>query len=433
MPFMTRTKVRVTLTVFIFILAAISYLDRTNISIAGVQLMPEFGIGQQELGYILSAFLAGYGLFQIPGGWLAKRFGPRKVLTGGLLWWGFWTCAITVIHPSMAGAFWLIIAVRFLLGVGESVMYPSSNQFTSTWIPTQERGKANGLIFAGTGTGAALTAPFITWLMVTYGWRESFWASAAIGIAAALIWYWYGRDTPEEHPAVNAEEAAYIKAGLTGGSRHAGEIAVPWGRILTSKDVLLNAFAYFAFCWVAFIFLTWFFLYLAQARGVDLKSSAVMSMLPMGMMVVGSIAGGGIADWMSRHWTMRAGRCTFSAITLALTAVLLVVGARAADPMVATVVLAGGAGMLYLSQSAYWALAADFGGPHAGVVSGLVNMTGMIAATLTASVTPWLGIHWGWEWAFYVGAALALAGAAAWLLVDPSHRVHHQEQVQVEG
>jgi ACS family glucarate transporter-like MFS transporter len=136
---------------------------------------------------------------------------------------------------------------------------------------------------------------------------------------------------------------------------------------------------------------------------------------------------------MSRTWNMRAGRCTFSAITLALTAVLLVVGARAADPLVATVVLAGGAGMLYLSQSAYWALAADFGGPHAGVVSGLVNMTGMIAATLTASVTPWLGIHWGWEWAFYVGGALALAGAAAWMLVDPAHRIHHEERVQVEG
>ena len=427
-----RTRVRVTLTVFIFILAAISYLDRTNISIAGVQLMPEFHIGQQQLGYILSAFLAGYGLFQIPGGWLAKRYGPRKVLTFGLVWWGLLTSALTLVKPDMAGAFAIILAVRFLLGLGEAVMYPSSNQFTSTWIPTQERGKANGLIFAGTGTGAALTAPFITWLMVSYGWRASFWASSLIGIAAAAVWYWYARDTPEEHPSVNVEEAAYIKAGLTGGRKEAAEIPVPWGRILTNKDVLLNAFAYFCFCWVAFIFLTWFFLYLAQARGVNLKSSAVLSMLPMGMMVVGSIAGGAIADWVSRQWSMRAGRCNFSAVTLFLTAIFLVLGARAANPVVATIVLAGGAGMLYLSQSAYWALAADFGGPHAGVVSGLVNMTGMVAATLTASVTPWLGIHWGWEWAFYVGAILAVAGAVAWLLVDPAKRVQ-EELVQVEG
>jgi ACS family glucarate transporter-like MFS transporter len=430
---MKNSQVRVILTVGIFLLAAISYLDRTNISIAGVQLMPEFHLSQQELGYILSAFLAGYGLFQIPGGWLAKRYGPRLVLTGGLIWWGLLTSAVTLVHPSMAGAFWAIIAVRFLLGLGEAVMYPSSNQFTSTWIPTQERGKANGLIFAGTGTGAALTAPFITWLMVSYGWRASFWASSVIGIAAAIIWYWYARDTPEEHKGANAEEVAYIKAGLTGGRKEAAEIAVPWARIFTSKDVLLTAFSYFAFCWVAFIFLTWFFLYLAEARGVNLKSSAVLSMLPMGMMVVGSIAGGGIADWLSRQWSMRGGRCYFSAVTLFLTAIFLVIGSRAADPIVATVVLAGGAGMLYLSQSAYWALAADFGGPHAGVVSGLVNMTGMVAATITASATPWLGNHWGWQWAFYVGAIISIAGAVAWLMIDPSHRLHHEERVQVEG
>jgi ACS family glucarate transporter-like MFS transporter len=430
---MQRTRIRAYLTIFIFILAAISYLDRTNISIAGVQLMPEFGLGNQELGYILSAFLVGYGLFQIPGGWLAKRFGPRRVLTGGLLWWGALTCAVTLIQPTMAGAFWMIIGVRFLLGLGEAVMYPSSNQFTSTWIPTQERGLANGLIFAGTGTGAALTAPFITWLMISYGWRESFWVSAAIGVAAAFVWYWYGRDTPEEHKDVNAEEVAYIKAGLTGGSKGAGDIAVPWGRILTSKDVALNAFAYFCFCWVAFIFLSWFFIYVKNAYGLDLKKSALWTMLPPAMMVVGSISGGYLADRIARSRGARSGRCLFSAGTMLLTAVLLALGSQIQDATPAIIVLALGAGALYLSQSAYWALAADFGGPHAGPVSGLVNTAGMAAGTLTASATPWIGDHYGWSSAFLVGAGFALAGAVAWLAVNAGSRLHHEERVQVEG
>src|SRR6185503_5559538 len=120
---MNRSRIRVVLTVGIFLLAAISYLDRTNISIAGVQLMPEFHLSQQELGYVLSAFLAGYGLFQIPGGWLAKRYGPRKVLTLGLFWWGLFTSALTLVRPDMANAFFIILAVRFLLGMGEAVMY----------------------------------------------------------------------------------------------------------------------------------------------------------------------------------------------------------------------------------------------------------------------------------------------------------------------
>lgn len=425
---MTRTKVRAYLTVFIFILAAISYLDRTNISIAGVQLESEFHISDQELGTIISAFLLGYGLFQIPGGWLAKRFGPRKVLTSGLIWWGALTFAVTLVTPSLANVFWVIVALRFLLGLGEAVMYPSSNQFTSTWIPTQERGKANGLIFAGTGTGAAITAPFITWLMTAYGWREAFWVAAAIGVAAALVWYWYARDTPEEHKAVNAEEIAYIKAGLTGGKKEAAGIPVPWGRILTSKDVLLNAFAYFCFCWVAFIFLTWFFIYVQRAYGLNLKKSALWTMLPPAMMVVGSISGGVIADRFCKSRGARFGRCSFSAITLLLTAVLLAVGSQIADATLAISVLALGAGTLYLSQSAYWALAADYGGPHAGVVSGLVNTTGMIAATLTAKATPWLGDNYGWSSAFLVGAGFALAGAIAWLAVDAGARLHREER-----
>jgi ACS family glucarate transporter-like MFS transporter len=430
---MTRTKVRAYLTVFIFLLAAISYLDRTNISIAGVLLMPEFGLSNQELGYVISAFLAGYGLFQIPGGWLAKRFGPRKVLTLGLMWWAVFTVAVTLVTPKLANAFWIIVGLRFILGLGEAVMYPSSNQFTSTWIPTQERGKANGLIFAGTGTGAAITAPFITWLMTSYGWRMSFWVAAAIGLGAAVLWYAYARDTPDEHASVNAEERAYIKAGLTGGRKEAGEIPVPWGRILTSKDVLLNAFSYFCFCWVAFIFLTWFFIYVKNAYGLDLKKSALYTMLPPAMMVVGSITGGVIADRITRHRGSKAGRCTFSAVTLVLTAALLALGSQIANPALAITVLALGAGALYLSQSAYWALAADFGGPHAGPVSGLINMTGMVAATLTASATPWLGDHYGWSSAFLVGAGFALAGAVAWLAVDAGARLHRPELVQVEG
>ncbi len=427
-----RTQVRVFLTFFVFILAAISYLDRTNISIAGVQLMPEFGISNQELGYVLSAFLAGYGLFQIPAGWLAKKYGPRKVLTWGLVWWGVLTAAMTLITPAMANAFVLLLLVRFLLGVGEAVVYPASNQFTATWIPTEERGKANGLIFAGTGMGGALTAPFITWLMLAYGWREAFIICAVIGLIAAVGWYIYARDTPDEHKSVNEAELAHIKAGLTGGGKKgASNIAVPWGRIFGSKDILLLNFSYFCFCWIAFIFISWFFIYLAQARGLDLKSSAYLAMLPFGMMVVGSISGGAIADSICKARGARAGRCLFSVLALVLAGTFLILGSQVPDAILATVLLALGAGTLYFAQSAYWALAADFGGPHAGVISGFMNMIGMVGAFLTSSATPWLQNHYGWTSVFFVGAAVAAAGALAWLAINPGTRLHREEDEQV--
>jgi ACS family glucarate transporter-like MFS transporter len=315
--------------------------------------------------------------------------------------------------------------------VGEAVIYPGSNQFTATWIPTQERGKANGLIFAGTGTGGALTAPFITWLMMAYGWREAFLVCAVIGLVAAVGWYIYARDTPEEHKDVNAEELAHIKAGLTSGRKSAAVIAVPWGRILSSKDVILLNFSYFTFCWVAFIFISWFFIYLAQARGLNLRSSAILSMLPFAMMVVGSISGGAIADSLVKNKGSRVGRCLFSVFALLGAAAFLIVGSQVPGAILATVLLALGAGVLYFAQSAYWALAADFGGPHAGVVSGFMNMMGMVGAFLTSSATPWLQNHYGWTSVFFVGAGVAVAGALAWLLINPGNRIHREEDEQV--
>ena len=97
--------------------------------------------------------------------------------------------------------------MRFLLGAGEAIIYPASNQFVSWWIPTQERGIANGIIFAGVGVGAGITPPAISYVMLHYGWRWSFWMSALIGLAAGMVWFLLARDKPEEHPSVSARNS----------------------------------------------------------------------------------------------------------------------------------------------------------------------------------------------------------------------------------
>ena len=106
-------------------------------------------------------------------------------------------------------------------------------------------------------------------------------------------------------------------------------------------------------------------------------------------------------------------------IAMLLTAVFLVTGSMAQSPGVATIVLAGGAGAIYLAQSAYWSVTADFAGSHAGVVSGVMNMGCQVGGAITASLTPWIAAQFGWTSAFFAGAALAVVGALAWLLVDP--------------
>src|SRR5467141_4844939 len=207
------SRVRWLLVSWLFILGAVAYLDRINLSIAGSFIATEFRLTNVQLGSLTSAFLMGYALFQTVGGWLADRLGPRRVLAVGVLWWGLFTALTTAVSARIVFAVFYLAAMRFLLGAGEAVMFPASNQFVSRWISTQERGIANGVIFAGVGVGAGVTPGLISYIMAHYGWRWSFWASALLGLIAGTIWYFFARDTPEEHSHVSRAELAHIQAG----------------------------------------------------------------------------------------------------------------------------------------------------------------------------------------------------------------------------
>jgi ACS family glucarate transporter-like MFS transporter len=414
-----KSKVRLFLVFWLFVLSTVAYLDRTNISIASIQLMKEFGIDKIHLGWVLSAFLVGYAGFQVPAGWLAGRYGPRKTLTLALVWWGVFSAATTLVSPRWGDILTQLIAVRLVLGMGEALMYPAANQFIASWIPPQERAKANGWLFAGVGVGAGLTPPIVTAIMIAYGWRASFWFSAVVGLAAALVWYLASRDHPEDHPSVSPAELTYIRAGLAGVKpKHRGP--VPWGAIFASKDVWLLTLSYFAFGYIAFIFLSWFFIYIADVRGLDLRRSALYSMMPFLAMTVCCLVGGVISDRLSQAKGLYAGRCVFGCVAMLASAVFLAFGSEASNTLVASIILAGGAGALYLAQSPYWAITADIAGPNTGVVSGVMNMGGQVAGAITSSLTPWIALKFGWNMAFYVAAALAVMGAVAWLFVDPS-------------
>src|SRR5215472_7416102 len=209
------TRVRFFLAFWLFVLSGVAFLDRTNISIAGLQISGEYGLSNQRLGWVFSAFLIGYASFQLPAGWLAARFGPRKVLTLGVLWWGVATALTALLPTGISHAVLLLIAIRFVLGAGEAVIYPGANQFVARWVPLEERGVINGLIFAGVGAGSGLTPPLLTWFITNQGWRAAFWFSAIIGVIAGAVWWYAARDTPEEHPAVSPAELRQIRDGLT--------------------------------------------------------------------------------------------------------------------------------------------------------------------------------------------------------------------------
>jgi ACS family glucarate transporter-like MFS transporter len=419
----TRLPIRYVLVFWLFVLSAVAYLDRTNISIAGVQIGTDFRIDKVHLGWVFSAFLIGYACFQIPAGLLARKLGPRRLLGLGVLWWSVFT-AITALAPSgIRGALLLLVAVRFALGVGEATMYPATSQFVERWFPIAERGKANGLIFGGVGIGAGLTPPLVTAIILHYGWRASFWFSALVGTVAALVWYLAARDAPEQHPWVGSEEATLIRETRnlisTEAAAVSGRPTIPWLRVFGSRAVLALTVSYFAFGYVAWIFFAWFYIYMATVRGLNLKASALYSMLPFIAMTIGCLAGGVVSDWIARRFSLRMGRCLLPALSLMLTAVLLVLGSRAHSAAAAGWILACGAGVLYIAQSGFWAVAADVSGEHVGVVSGVMNMGGQIGGACTASLTPLLAAHFGWQASFIAAAVLSLLGGMLWTTIHP--------------
>lgn len=411
------------LVIWLFVLSAVAFLDRTNISIAGVRIGHEFSIDNTRLGWVFSAFLVGYAAFQIPGGMLATRFGPRRVLALGVLWWALFTVLTALVPPGWGSALLLLIAVRFALGAGEATMYPATNQFVERWFPIHERGKANGLIFGGVGLGSGVAPPFITAIMLRYGWRASFWVTAAIGVAASAVWYVISRDRPENHPSISAPELQLIQQGR-GTPVSSQKRRTPWSCIFRNKEILALTLSYFTFGYVSWIFFGWFFIYLAQVRHLNLKTSAVFSMLPFIGMTTGCLLGGVLSDWMARRFSLRVGRCWLSAAALVGTAVLLVFGSHASHAATASITLACGAGALYIAQSPYWAVSADIAGENAGVASGMMNMGAQTGGAATASLTPLIAAHFGWNMSFLVAALLAVAGGFTWLLVDPTRPIH---------
>lgn len=416
-------RVRWLLIFWMLVISAVSFLDRVNISIAGPSIEREFRLDDIQLGWIFSAWVLGYALFQAPSGRLADRFGPRRILFLGTVWWAVFTALTALVPPNIAASLAILVVVRFLLGVGESIVYPASNRLVAAWIPSEERGIANGLIFAGVGLGAAVTPPFIAYIIYHHGWRWSLWTCALIGLVIGGLWFIVARDEPQHHPWVSADEALHISAGLPQATTTVESQALPWRTMLGSRNVWVITASYFGFVYVAYIFFTWFFTYLSVVRGLNLKASAAYSMLPFAAMAAGSSLGGWISDCLTRRYGKRGGRCFGASTATAVAAVFVGLGTHVGDARLASVVLAGGAGALYLAQSAFWSVSSDIGGRSAGSVSGIMNMGGQLGGAATASLTPFLAKHFGWEMSFWVAAGFCFLSAVAWLMVDPDQQL----------
>jgi MFS family permease len=417
-PAQAPTRTRYWVIVFAVTLSIITYIDRVCISQAAPFISRDLGLTDTQMGWALSAFAWAYALFEIPGGWLGDAMGPRKVLMRVVVWWSFFTAA-----TAWAWNFLSLVVIRFLFGAGEAGCFPNLTKAFTVWLPKHERVRAQGIMWMSARWGGAFTPALVAWIISILDWRRSFEIFGIIGVVWAVFFYRWFRDNPGDHPKVNAAEIALLEGAEKNASGHGD---VPWARMLASRAVWLLWLQYFFLSYGWYFYITWLPTYLQRVRGFDLKSSAILAGLPLFLGGIGCLVSG----WLLPRVARRVGsdstaRRLISSFGLAMAAILLVVSANTADPLIAVFIMAMASFMNDLNMPASWGACMSIGGKYAGTLSGSMNMMGNAGGALcpiaVAYILQWTGNNWAM--AFYVSAAMYAAGVVCWLLLDSSHAI----------
>jgi len=403
------------LTVLVYL---ITYMDRGIISSAAPTIQKEFGFSLITMGWILGLFQWAYAIFQIPGGWLGDRFGPRRTLAGIVVWWSVFTAATAMVWsaPSMA-------VTRFLFGAGEAGAFPNATRSLSRWMLPAERGFAQGLTHAGARLGGALTPLIAVGLILAYGWRAPFLIFSAIGVVWSLVWYFYYRDTPEEHPGVNEAERALIQDGL-GSVPNSPKVAPPWGLILRSPQMWLLCAMYACYAFDFGVLLAWFPKYLTSERGFSMQQMGIYASMPLLAGVAGGIAGGTISDRIvALTGNLKLARRFIAVGGFILAAIMIPFAVLAANPVTSVGLFCVAVFGLELTVGISWAVTLDIGDEFAGSVSALMNTGGNLAGAFATTLTGYVVTLYGWTFAFYILAGLSAVAAVLFLSIDASRKL----------
>lgn len=398
----------------------ITYLDRVNISTAAPVIAKEFNFDKITMGVIFSAFVWSYALFQIPGGWLGDRLGPRRVLTAIVTYWSVMTAC-----TSFATGWLSFTVVRFLFGAGEGGAFPVATRSMQLWYPRQERGLVQGVSHSASRLGAAIAPPIVVAIMTTLGWRWVFYICGAIGILWSILWYWTYRNMPEEQDSVSRDELAYIRGVDEKGNVRPPQIektaTVPWGTLFRSPNMWAIMCAYFTYVYCLWIFLSWLPSYLVDYRHFTLVKVGIFASLPLWAGVVGDTVGGVAVDWL----LVKTGNTKLAHRAVAIVGMLgcvvfMVPAALTEDPYTAVYCLTAALFFLECTIGPSWAVPMHVGGKYSGTVSGAMNMAGNIGGALSPLVFGILAQYGSWVAPFVVAAVLLVLGAGVWAFwLDP--------------
>lgn len=407
------SNVRWWFAIFFFVIGIVAYMDRSNISVIAPDMMRDLHLDKGQFGLLASFFAAGYALMQVPSGYLAEKFGPRKMLTVALVWWSAFTILTGIVKNHG-----LMYTVRFLFGVGEAPMYPSNAVFNSYWFAKDEKGRASSMLLAGSYFGPVI-APVITVSIVSaFGWHSVFYIFGGVGILLALLWVIIAKDLPEQHKMVNEAEKRFIQANrdiVATEKSHA-----PWSAFFKYFSFYAIAGQYFVVQFIIALFLIWLPTYFTEQYHISLKDSAWLSSPPWLVMFFLILTGGTVSDAL-----LRMGKSRFVARGLIAIAGFVVFAvslflAIKTDNLYANVAwISTCLGGIGVTMGMSWAAATDLGRNFAGSVSGWMNLWGNIGAMLSPFLAGKLADIIGWTNTLECMIIPVIFAIILWFFVKP--------------
>ncbi len=410
--------------------AAIAYIQRNCIGVAAGTITSELGLTLKQMGAVLGGFFWGYAVFQIPSGWLADRWGTRRLLSLLAIAWSLATAAM-----ALAISFEWLVTLRFLGGAAQAGIFACATRTISHWFPTTERGMTSGFLGSFMSVGAAVGANATGLLLGSFTWQSVLLIYAVPGLAWGASFYWWFRDRPEDHPSITEHLIIHDQHSAADSEPDTSKAVqeqpkpTPWWAIASSPTMWCVCGQQFFRAAGYIFYASWFTTYLLETRGVSLNQAGQLTSLPLWAVVVGSPLGGMLSDWvLARTGSRRFARSGLAVISMLGCAALIVIAYFIANVWLAVLLISAGSFCSSLGGPCAYAVTIDVGGKHVGTVFSVMNMFGNIGAAVFPILVPWLVASFGgWDVVLFVFAAVYVAAGVCWMMVHPNDNIFDRQ------
>ena len=402
-----------------FLAVFICYIDRVNISVAIIPMQNQFGWSESQVGLILGSFYAGYMVSMTLGGYLADKYGGKKVLGYGLLLWSFFT----VITPAFAySGLWLLILIRVLMGLGEGITFPSWHAIYARWIPFNERTRSIAITNSGISVGTVFGYIVAAIIISRYSWEWVFYSFGILGIFWYFFWQRNVTSYPEDHKSISSEELDYI---IKEAPSKETPPKIPLSKLIKNQPFLAIAIATFCNNWALYTFLSYLPRYVNDplstgGLGIELDSSLFiyLILIPSVVSVFALLFGGILADSLiKRGFKVITVRKTVNTIGFFGSSIFLIL-IPFQDSLVNILVLLCLVNTCSgICQGGFGVNHADLGPKYTGSLVGMAGSIGMIAAIFSPIAAGYvLEFSNSWNLIFYVCSGILVIGGLYYLI-----------------